>query len=129
MAASTDKVDTHGHTLGGFIGQKGILLDNDDFTALNLTGVAATDLLTSDDDHFLKVGDWVRLSGLTGGAGLVEGTRYMVETVPSATTFTLARHGKRVGLSSDLTAGTFVRDRVIGQTDAEVAAQKRNKSG
>jgi hypothetical protein len=74
-----------------------------------ITGVAATDVLTSSTAHGLAVGDPVQFTAITGGAGLVEGTRYYVVVVPSSTTLQLSATvgGAVFDFTTDITGGTI----------------------
>lgn len=129
----TDFVDTRGHTVADAIAQERRLhLDNDDGTVLVVTATAATDVITTDDDHGLNVGDAIQFSALTGGTGLAINTTYYVRTVPSATTFTVGRTRKsttNVDITADATAGTIKAPFVLAQTAAEVNAQLANAAG
>lgn len=71
----------------------------------NVTGAEATDIITTASAHGLAVGQSVRFSALTGGAGLVVGTTYIVATAPTTTTFTLTG----VNFTTAITAGTMTR--------------------
>lgn len=130
--ATTDLVDTHGHTLAMAMAQeRRLVLDDDDGTVLVVTGVAATDVLTTDDAHGLNVGDEVTFSALTGGAGLAINTRYFVISVPSATTFKVSatKNGASVNFTTDITAGQILATMVLAQSAAEVLAQIANAAG
>lgn len=83
----------------------------------NVTGVAATDVITTKDlngvavRHGLLVGNRVVFSGLSGGTGLTSGTTYYVQSVPSDSTLKVSatRGGAAVNFSSDITAGKIAR--------------------
>jgi hypothetical protein len=80
--------------------------------ALNITGVASTDVITTGAAHGLVVGDTVTLPTLTGGSGLTASatTRYFVATVPSTTTLTLVTAaGVAVNFTTDISAGTLAK--------------------
>jgi hypothetical protein len=72
-----------------------------------ITGVEATDVITTDVAHGLSPGAAVAISGLTGGAGLADGN-YLVETTPLSTTLTLRDYlGAAVNFTTNITAGTL----------------------
>lgn len=75
----------------------------------NITGVAATNVLTSASAHGLRVGRKVRFSALTGGTGLLTKVDYYVKTVPSPTTLTLSASygGSTLDFTTAVTAGTL----------------------
>lgn len=70
--------------------------------SFQITGVALTDVITTDQAHNLSPGAAVAVSGLTGGVGLTAGN-YLVATTPLSTTLTLTG----VDFSTDITAGTL----------------------
>ena len=74
-----------------------------------LTGVSATNVLTSATVHAMRVGRKVRFSALGGGTGLVVGQTYYIKTVPSTTTFTVSETygGTTVDFTSTITSGTL----------------------
>lgn len=74
----------------------------------SLTGVAATDVITS-NAHGYSDGDRVVLTALTGGTGLTTGTVYFVRD-STANTYKLAATagGAAIDFSSDISAGTSV---------------------
>lgn len=74
-----------------------------------LTGAAATEVLTTTSTHGLAVRQPVRFASLTGGTGLLVGTTYYVESVPSASTFTVSASsgGDLLGFTSNITAGSL----------------------
>lgn len=76
----------------------------------DITGVAATDLITSASAHGLAIGDSLQFTTLNGGTGLVVATRYFVVAVPSATTFQLAatRGGSVIDFTTAITTGTRI---------------------
>lgn len=81
-------------------------------TALNITGVASTDVITTASAHGLSVGDTVTLPTLSGGSGLTASstTRYFVATVPSTTTLTLVTSaGAAVNFTTDISSGTLAK--------------------
>ena len=55
-----------------------------------VTIAITTGVLTTSVTHGLAVGNAVQLAGVTGGAPLVSGTTYYVQSVPSSTTLTLS---------------------------------------
>lgn len=76
-----------------------------------VTAVAATDLFTS-AGHGYQIGNVLKFSALTGGAGIVVGTRYYI--IPSGFTANDFRvsatpGGAQLDVTSDLTAGTVTR--------------------
>lgn len=72
-----------------------------------ITGVAATDVITTDVAHGLSPGAAVATSGLSGGAGLADGN-YLVETTPAGDTLTLRDYlGAAVNFTTNITAGTL----------------------
>jgi hypothetical protein len=79
--------------------------ETSDFT---ITGVAATNVITTSAAHNLSPNWHVRILTITGGTGLTALTNYYIETVPSPTSFTL-RTGAGLGqldFTTDITAGT-----------------------
>jgi len=76
----------------------------------DITGVAATDLITSASAHGFAVGDSLQFTTLNGGTGLVVSTRYFVVAVPSTTTFQLGatRGGAVIDFTSAITTGSRV---------------------
>lgn len=76
----------------------------------DITGVAATDVLTSASAHGLLLGDVVTFTTLNGGAGLATGTPYYVVVIPSTTTFKLSavRGGASVDFTTAITTGTVI---------------------
>lgn len=91
----------------------------------NVTGVAATDVLTVKDhngvavNHGFRVGHKVILGSLTGGNGLTAGTIYHVIEVPTDRTLKISETagGASVNFSTDLTAGT-IRKRIPGSLNS-----------
>lgn len=67
-----------------------------------ITGVAATDVITTSAAHGLSPGGAVAISGLTGGTGLAAGN-YLVATTPAGDTLTLTG----VDFSTNITDGTL----------------------
>ncbi|MGE0412026.1 MAG: hypothetical protein AB7I98_03855 [Verrucomicrobiales bacterium] len=94
------------------------LLPSGNTTPVAVTGVDATDLLTSGAAHGFRVGDRVNFPTLTGGSGLTADTGYYyVESVPSTTTFKISatRGGGVLSLGSNVTDGTVRRaDNISG---------------
>lgn len=84
--------------------------DTDLSQTLAITGVAATDVITTAAAHGLAVNDKVLINSLTGGAGLTAATVYFVKTVPSSTTLTLAatEGGATLDFTTTLTVGEMV---------------------
>jgi hypothetical protein len=79
-------------------------------STFTITGVSATDVITTNAAHGLAVGDTVTLPTLTGGSGLTASatTRYFVATVPSTTTLTLVTSaGVAVDFTTTITDGTL----------------------
>lgn len=83
--------------------------------ALAVTSVAATDVFTT-SAHKYQVGDPVWFSALTGGAGLTANQVYFVNTVPSATTFTVSATlgGPTFDHTTNITAST-VQKQILAQ--------------
>jgi hypothetical protein len=84
-----------------------------------VTAVAATDLFTQ-AGHPYEVGDPVRFTGLTGGAGITAGkTYYVIASGLTANDFKVSATlgGATIDVTIDLTAGTVARARAfqIGQ--------------
>lgn len=83
----------------------------------SVTGVAATNVLTTVDEaarpvsHGLKVGNRVILTGLAGGTGLTSGSTYYVLTVPTDKTLTVSDTlgGAVKDFTTNVTAGTLRR--------------------
>jgi hypothetical protein len=77
---------------------------------VDITGVAATDVLTSSVAHGMAVGDQVWFVIINGGAGLTVGTRYYVESVPSPTTFKVSATsgGAAVNFTTNVTTGSRI---------------------
>jgi hypothetical protein len=89
--------------------------------ALGVTSVASTDLFTAASNHGLSAGDIVVFSGLTGGAGLVPGTRYYVISAGlTATVFAVSATpgGSSFDHTTNVTAGSFVSMEELGQVTA-----------
>ena len=79
-------------------------------TALNITGVASTDVITTASAHGFAVGDTVTIPTISGGSGITASatTRYYVATVPSATTLTLVTASSvAVNFTTDISSGTI----------------------
>ncbi len=76
----------------------------------DITGVEATNLITSATAHGLAVGDSLQFTVLNGGAGLAVATRYFVVTVPSTTTFQLSatRGGAVIDFTTAITTGSRI---------------------
>jgi len=76
-----------------------------------VTSVASTDIFTS-TGHGLSVNQPVIFTALTGGAGLVTNTVYLVATVPDANTFTIKTiAGAAVDHTTNITSATTVTGR------------------
>lgn len=91
----------------------------------NITGVAATNVLTSASAHGLTSGRKVRFSALTGGTGLLVGTDYWVISSGLTTTafkVSLTQGGAEVDFSTAVTGGTLtaVTTRGPGNTVAVI---------
>lgn len=81
-----------------------------DSAAVAITGLAATDTISTAQSHGLRLLDQVMFPTLTGGTGLTAGTTvYFVKSCASATEFTVsaAPGGSTVNFTTDITAGTF----------------------
>jgi hypothetical protein len=92
-------------------------LNSNNGTALAITGVHATDVITTASAHGLAVGDRVIFPTLSGGTGLTaETVAYYVESVPSTTTLKVSATvgGASVNWSADITDGTIRRFENIG---------------
>jgi hypothetical protein len=79
--------------------------------AKSVTGIAATDLLTS-AGHGYSAGDEVSFSGLTGGTGINAGQIYFViGSGLTANDFRVSatRNGSTIDFTTNLTAGTVAR--------------------
>lgn len=76
-----------------------------------ITSVASTDVITTGSAHGFVVGDPVWFNTITGGAGIVVNQLYYVNSVPSATTFTVSATlgGLTADHTTNLTAGTVQR--------------------
>lgn len=76
----------------------------------DITGVAATDLITSASAHGLAVGDSLQFTTLNGGTGLLAATRYFVVARPSTTTFQLGatRGGAVIDFTTAITTGSRI---------------------
>jgi len=76
----------------------------------DITGVAATDLITSASAHGLALGDRLQFTTLNGGTGLTVSTPYFVVAVPSTTTFQLSatRGGAVIDFTTAITTGTRI---------------------
>lgn len=98
-----------GNVLGFDVGETAGLPTNNG-NALTITGVHATNVITTGAAHNLTVGDRVIFPALTGGAGLTAATvEYFVETVPSTTTLTVSATlgGAQLDFTSTITDGTI----------------------
>ncbi len=94
-----------------------------------ITGVAATDLLTSANPHGLLAGRKVRFSSITGGTGLfTDLTYYVIASGLTATTFKVstARSGTAADFTTAVTAAvlTGVTTRGPGNTVAVIEDAK-----
>lgn len=91
-----------------------VIGETGDAALTGVTAVAATDLITK-AGHGYSAGDRVVFSALTGGAGIVPGTRYFVRTTGLTTNdFTISLTGAGgavVDITTDMTAGTVQRMR------------------
>jgi hypothetical protein len=74
--------------------------------ALTSSAIGTPGVFTSGAAHNLVIGSRVTISGHEGAVPAVAGD-YIVETVPTATTFTLSRDGDPVDLTAGGTGGTF----------------------
>lgn len=76
----------------------------------DVTGVAATDIVTTASAHGLAVGDSFQFTTLNGGAGAAAATRYFVVDVPSTTTFlfSAARGGTALNFTTAITTGSRI---------------------
>lgn len=77
----------------------------------SVTGVAATDLLSSVTDHDLAAGDTLRFTALTGGTGLTaEIVYYVIASGLTDRAFRVSatRAGATVNFTTDITAATMV---------------------
>lgn len=101
--------------------RRGLVLFNDSTQVLrlrlgtvaakNVTGVAATDLISTTTAHGFIAGTRVKFPSLTGGAGLSVGTLYYVIAGGlTATDFkvSLTEGGAAVDVTTALTAGTVI---------------------
>lgn len=79
-----------------------------------ITGVAATDVITTSAAHGLAIGDIVFITAITGGSGITADanslTPLYVLTVPTSTTLTLSATpgGATKDFTTAITAGTMV---------------------
>lgn len=81
--------------------------------ALANPSAAADDIIDTAAAHGLAIGDRVKFTALTGGAGLVVGTEYWVVAASfGASTFRVAtqRGGTALGFTTDITAGVVVKN-------------------
>lgn len=80
----------------------------------SITGVEATDVITTGSAHGLAINDVVFITAITGGAGITADpsklTKLYVKTVPSSTTLTLSATlgGATLNFTTDISAGTIV---------------------
>lgn len=83
--------------------------------AESATFTAADNTVTTPVDHDLVVGDKVSFANVVGGAGITANTVLFVQSVPSATTFTVAATsgGAAIDITSDGTSG------VVTQTETD----------
>lgn len=101
--------------------RRGLVLFNDSTQVLRLrlgtvaslavTGVAATDLISTPTAHGFIAGTRVKFPSLTGGAGLAVGTLYyVISTGLTATDFKVSatEGGAAVDLTTALTAGSVI---------------------
>lgn len=86
-------------------------LPSNNGSTFNITGVASTDVITTDAAHGLAVGDIVTIPTVTGGSGITASatTRYRVASVPSTTTLTLTvvSTGSALNFTTDISGGTL----------------------
>lgn len=70
--------------------------------------IAATDLITTSNNHGLVVGNRIKITAITGGAGLTAGNTYFVVAPVTATTFKLSStlNGAAIDITSDSSAFT-----------------------
>lgn len=83
---------------------------NNSETTSTVSGIATTDIVTTSAAHGLIVGDPVFFASLAGGgAGLTNGTRYYVESVPTTTTLKVSATpgGTAVDVTTAYTSGTI----------------------
>jgi len=82
-------------------------IDSSTIVATLATSAAADDELDTDAAHGLVAGDDFYITGLSGGTGITEDTRYYVLTAPTTTslTFSATKGGAAVDFSADATAG------------------------
>ena len=90
-------------------GELGPVCDDQDGT-FSITGANADDTVTFAAEHFLRVGDTLKLTAKSGGSGTALETTYYVKTVESDTVVTLSATdgGSTLNLGSDITSGTAV---------------------
>lgn len=76
----------------------------------DVTGVAATDVVTTASAHGLAVADTFKFTTLNGGTGAAINTLYFVKTVPSTTTFTFSavRGGPTFNFTANITTGSRI---------------------
>jgi hypothetical protein len=86
-------------------------LDDKTDAALNITGEADTDLITTGAAHDFVVNERVQIPTVTGGTGITALDYAFVKTAPSSTTLTLSatRGGATLNFTTDITAGTIKR--------------------
>lgn len=92
-----------------------------------VTGVAATDIITTATAHGFQIDDQVQLATITGGVGLVVSTSYYV--IPgsfTSTTFQLSATlgGAAINFTTDITAGTIAKIVVSTVTALRAFQQK-----
>ena len=79
-----------------------------------ITGVEATDVITTSAAHGLAVNDIIYITAITGGAGITADpdhlTKLYVKTAPTSTTLTLSATlgGATKNFTTDITTGTLV---------------------
>lgn len=140
MVASTDPIDTHGHTVADFIDAYGDVVATGDPVTL-ATSSEADDIIDTAAAHGFAAGDAVVFTALTGGAGLSTDTVYYVSSTSlAAQTFRVAATpgGSALGFTTNITAGTVAPlavgsdgvpaagEMALAQSPAEVQAQIDN---
>lgn len=96
-------------------GSRGIVTANVDGPALANAGnaaIAATDTVTTSSAHGLVAGNRIKITSLTGGAGLTAGNTYYVVAPVTSTTFKLSatKNGAAIDITSD--SSVFVANQV-----------------
>lgn len=81
-------------------------------TAVGVTAVAATDLITATNPHGCSAGDTVQFASMTGGAGLAVLTNYFVIATGLNTTqlkVSATSGGAAIDITTDMTAGLMTK--------------------